>query len=194
MSLKLYVGCMFSGKSTELLRKLTICAQLNLNVLYINHSSDKRNTDHIVSTHHPFLTPSKPSMSMSNMTFLSKESLKNLKYDDYDVIGIDEFQFFGEGAVEFVLQHVEKLKKKVFVASLDSDSERNKFGHIEELYRYADSIKKCKSYCDECGPKLVPAIFSYRKVISKDISNNQIVVGAKDKYKALCRQCWLDKH
>lgn len=190
MSLKLYVGCMFSGKSTELLRKLAICAQLNLNVLYINHSSDNRNTDHVVSTHHPFLTPSRPSIATPNLTFISRESLENAKYDDYDVIGIDEFQFFDKGAVEFVLQHVEKLKKKVFVASLDSDYQRNKFGHIEDLYRYADNIKKCKSYCVECGPKLVPAIFSYRT----SVSDRQIEVGAKDTYTALCRECWLDKH
>ena len=87
MSLKLILGCMYSGKTTELLRRLFNEAEVGLNVLYINHASDNRSAGPF-STHNPLY---KQKLSThSNVTFKSGKALKNIiNLEEYDVIGID---------------------------------------------------------------------------------------------------------
>ncbi len=180
--LDIIIGPMFSGKSTSLLRELLISSELGLKVLYINHTFDTR-SEHVFSTHHPFLTPK----NHDNIDFISLESLKGVRKEEYDVIGIDEAQFFDEYLKEFCKIHVETYKRHVVIAGLDADYKREKFGYILDLIPFADSVTKLKSYCQDCGPKKVQAIFSFR--CSKH--SNDVVVGGKDKYKPLCRECYL---
>lgn len=180
--LDIIIGCMFSGKSSELIKRLTTFAEIGMKILYINHSLDKRN-NHVVSTHHPFITPT----SHDNIEFKSFPTLKGLRCEDYDVIGIDEGQFFDSSLIEFVRVHVEQYGKYVLVCGLDGNFKREKFGFILDLIPIADTITKLRSYCFDCGIKKEKAIFTYR--CSED--NEVISVGSKDKYKPLCRACYL---
>ena len=183
--LDIMIGSMFSRKTTSLINELLICADLGLNVLYINHTFDNRSESHAFSPHHPFIVPK----NYENIEFVSLESLKGVRKEDYDVIGIDEAQFFDESLIEFCKIHVETYKIHVIVTGLDSDFKREKFGHIIDLIPIADNITKLKSYCRDCGPKKVEAIFSYK---CSSNSKGQIDVGGKDKYKPLCRNCYLN--
>ena len=182
--LDIIVGPMFSGKSTELIKELLRSADLGLNCLYINHSFDNRN-DHTFSTHHPFLIPK----HYKNIDFISLKNLKGLNKECYDVIGIDEAQFFEKDLIDFVLNHVETYRKHIIISGLDSDSNRNKFGYILDLAPFCDSYTKITSFCKECGPKKEPAIFTYK--LTKN--DNQIEIGSSDKYIPLCRMHFLEK-
>ena len=53
MSLELICGPMYCGKTTELVRRLSVYNDMNLNVLYINSTLDTRAK--IFSTHNPSL-------------------------------------------------------------------------------------------------------------------------------------------
>lgn len=182
--LDIIIGPMMSGKTVELLRRLTICAEIGLKVLCIKSSLDTRSPN--ISTHHPFLIPK----NHENIDMVSLKSLKGIRKESYDVIGIDEAQFFDNYLFEFCKVHVETYKKDVIVAGLDANYKREKFGHILDLVPIADSIIKLSPFCHDCGPKRRKALFSYR-ITEGTSEDDEIIIGGKDKYKPLCRECYL---
>lgn len=186
--LDVIIGPMFSGKSSELLRRLVISSQLGLKVLYINHSFDNRSgTSGEFSTHHPFLSIN--SKQNSSIDFETYSSLKGVRKEEYDVIGIDESQFFDESLIEFTRIHVDSYNRHVIVCGLDGNSNREKFGHILDLIPLCDTIKKLRPFCSDCAPSQSKACFSF-KFTSFD-SSSTVEIGGSDKYKPLCRSCYL---
>ncbi len=182
-SLELITGPMFSGKSTEILRRLLIDNAIGLRVLYINHSRDIRGSDQF-STHNPLY---KERLS-GKIKFLSTNNIKSVSVlDNYDVIGIDEAQFFSD-LVGTVSLWVDVYHKKVIVAGLTSDFQRCKFGKILDLEPLSDTFTKLHSYCQRCAKskKIVNALFTYRTAISKE----QISVGGAESYMPVCRKCY----
>lgn len=103
--LQIFFGSMMSNKTTTLLHQLTIAVDVGCRVLYINHSNDTRcgsgggNGDGSnkcegkdnVSTHSSGFHG-----ISSKIKTIKCNMLTGLKVDDYDVIGIDEGQFFQE--------------------------------------------------------------------------------------------------
>jgi len=81
--LHLIIGPMFSGKTTELLRIANRLKSINDNILLVNYEEDKRYSSENISTHN---------LIQMNCTFT--KNLLNLKYDSYDIICINEGQFF----------------------------------------------------------------------------------------------------
>lgn len=185
--LEIYFGPMSSGKTTMALENLWLFAEnLGMSCLYINHKHDNRKTSGSLSPHNPFLSEDK----FEKIDFIKLDSLKGKQYEQYDIICVDEAQFFDEELLNFVKYHVDTLAKHLIVVGLDSNYKREKFGYILDLIPIADKVQKVKkAYCVDCGVKKEPAIFSYR--ISNE--DTEIVVGGKDKYKPLCRKCYLDK-
>lgn len=180
--LELLIGPMYSGKSSALIRELVIASEIGLKVLYINHTWDTR-SEHIFSTHHPFLTPK----GFDGIDFISKSDLKGVRKEEYDVIGIDEAQFFDKELYNFCKIHVETYQRHVIVAGLDSNFKREKFGYVLDLIPIADKVEKLKPFCHDCGPKRVEALFSHKF----EGSSTEVEVGGKDKYVPLCRDCYL---
>ena len=186
--LDILFGSMFSGKSSALIRKLSQLSgpPLFLSVLYINHSIDDR-ADTDFSTHSTLLkgqTLQYDTLKTSDIGSLISTA-KN-----YDVIGVDETQFFDAGIKDFVLELVEKHNKYVIVAGLDGDYRRNKFGYILDLIPFADNVTKLHAYCKPCAEErktLVTALFTHYK--SKSDSN--VIIGDDAIYQAVCRKCYL---
>jgi len=185
-TLDLIGGPMFSGKTTELLRRLFIEAEIGLNVLYINHSNDNR-SEGPFSTHNPLYK--KELSTMSNVSFISAVQLSNLDFK-CDVIGIDEAQFFDD-LVDVVEKMVEKEGKHVIVSGLNGDFRRRKFGHLLDLEPLSDSYTKLQSYCKQCAmstpKKRTLAPFSHRISRVGDVNE----VGGYNKYIPVCRECYL---
>lgn len=186
--LDILMGSMFSGKSSALIRKLSQLSgePLFLNVLYINHAIDDRaETDY--SSHSPLLKDTKLNYDTVKADDISK--LIDIA-KEYDVIGIDETQFFSKNVVDFVLQLVEKHNKYVIVAGLDGDFRRNKFGHLLDLIPFADNVTKLHAYCKPCAENkktLVTALFTNYQ----NDTHETVIVGAGEKYQPVCRKCYL---
>lgn len=181
--LDIILGPMFSGKTTQLLRDLLVASELGQKVLYINHTFDKRGD--VFSTHHPFLV----SKNNTGIDFVSLETLKGVRKEEYDVIGIDEAQFFDEDYLfEFCKTHCDVYKRHIIISGLDGDSNREPFGRILSLIPICDSVVKLKSYCSNCGSKKTKAIFTHRK---DQFDTDKIKVGGKNEYMPLCRECYL---
>jgi thymidine kinase len=99
---------------------------------------------------------------------------------DYEVIGIDEGQFFPD-LVEMTEQWA-SAGKVVICAALDGDFLRRPFGRVLELVPLAESVTKLSAICQVC---FGPASFSKRLGAETALE----VIGGADKYIATCRRC-----
>lgn len=172
-SLKLILGPMFSGKSTELIRRLKRYEIANYKVLIVKYARDTRYAQESIATHDD-----------QTLKALSVDKLKDIKvdFDDYDVIGIDEGQFFPD-IVDFC-EDMANRSKTVMVAALDGTFQRKAFASILELVPLAESVIKLTAVCMNCFGE-----GSYTKRISAD--KEVEVIGGADKYMAVCRSCYF---
>lgn len=108
------------------------------------------------------------------------------KFQEVDVILINEGQFFPD--LYEVIQQLLSLCKKIYVAGLDGDFERNKFGSLLDLIPICDKVYKMNSLCGICKDG-TPGIFSKRLSCEKE----QTVVGSTN-YIPVCRNCYQIKN
>lgn len=176
--INIIIGCMFSGKTTELIRECRRRLTINQKVLGINYSDDKRYTteDYIVAH------------NLEKIKCIRAKYLKDISDDDIknvDFIFIDEGQFFYD-LKEYVIKWCDEYKKSIYVISLDGDFQRNTFGQVFDLIPHCDNITKLKALCKLCSDG-TDALFTYR--MSQE--NNQVVIGV-DNYAPLCRKHYLE--
>jgi len=170
------MGCMFSGKSTEIIQRYRKYKSQNKSVFLINHSSDIRYGNNVVITHNKV---SVPCLSCNTLTDL----LTSNKFKNADIIMIEEAQFFKD-LFTFVTTSVDKYDKTVVVAGLDGDYKRQAFGDLLKLISYADDVIKLTAKCNHCNNK---AIFTKRIVDNEQ----QCLVGGKEYYIPVCRKHFL---
>jgi len=177
--LELIMGCMFSGKSTELIRRLKRYKAINKQVLVINSAKDTRSTEQVLKTHDGVTFNC---IKTNNLN----EIFKSEDFRNVEIIGIDEGQFFN-GLYDFVIGSL-KLDKHVIVASLDGDSNQETFGETLSLIPIADEVDKLKAFCMECNDG-TPAPFSKRIIMQNE---GQELIGDNDFYRAVCRKHLFD--
>ena len=182
--LEIYMGPMFSGKSTKAFFKLTSMADQRFNCLYVNSLKDQRETeryDDCLTTHNSSYSSPSP-----KITCLKVAHLADVDVDNFDYIAVDELQFF-EDAEQYILDWV-NMGKYVIVASLDGDCYRRKFGCVLNLIPHANEVTKLNAYCDICRDNnkiLNRAPFTARMTSETTVE----LIGGKDLYKAMCRSC-----
>ena len=188
--LELILGPMFSGKTSKLLelyKQFTFC---NINVAVINHCSDKRYDDTMLSTHDKQKIPCIQTDKLSNVwNYQNLEDIydetkgkNHLILRNSSVILINEGQFFAD-LYECVFDML-KNGKRIYVCGLDGDFERKKFGHILDLIPLCDKVVKLHSLCNLCKNGNA-GIFSLRLTHEK----TQTLVGS-DNYIPVCRNCY----
>lgn len=192
-SLTVIFGPMFSGKTTRLIQELTRFVDVtleshNTKCLLINHIFDDRNSEVGVSSH----SSSFKGVSL-NIDVVQSLNLSKVDVENYDVIGIDEGQFFED--LHTVRQWVRK-NKNVIISGLISDSFMKPFGQIYTLIPESDNVIQCHSICSECikkcGRIVTPDLLSSMKApftfrIDSANKDSQVLVGASDKYIPVCR-------
>jgi thymidine kinase len=184
--LDIIIGCMFSGKSTELQKRIKKSRLIYDNILVINHISDKRYCEGSVCTHdHHKMNAITLDLLVPLTTTLSYENVKS--------IFIDEGQFFPD-LLDFIRLAVERDNKYVVVCGLDTDFKRQPFGQMISLIPLCDSIIKLKALCLICrnGTK---ALFSHRKIENNIDKPEEIhIIGIGYLYEPLCRKHYLEKN
>ncbi|MDD6253431.1 MAG: thymidine kinase [Candidatus Cryptobacteroides sp.] len=166
-------GSMFSGKTEELIRRLKRARFANQKIEIFKPEVDTRYSDMDVVSHDLHSIPCTP----------VKEPVKMLEAaDDTQVVGIDEAQFFDESLVN-VAQELANRGKRVIIAGLDTDYKGKPFGPIPALMAVAEDVQKVHAICVKCGNL---ANHSHR--LTK--SHKLVVLGEKDVYEPLCRQCY----
>lgn len=171
--IEVIAGCMFSGKTEELIRRIRRAQIARQNVAIFKPKIDTRySSDHIVSHSEARLR--------STVVERSSEILEIAK--DAQVVGIDEAQFFDAGIVD-VAEQLANQGKRVVIAGLDQDYRGKPFEPIPQLLAIAEYITKTLAICVVCGN---PADRTQRTTSSSE----RVLVGAKDSYEARCRRCF----
>ncbi len=172
-TIEIITGSMFSGKTEELIRRLRRAQFAGLKVEIFKPSLDKRYSETRVVSHDDKSIVSTPVDNSSSILLLAGE---------VDVVGIDEAQFFDNSIVEVCNKLADK-GIRVVVAGLDMDFMGNPFGPIPALLSVAEYITKVHAICMRCGSL---AQYSFRKSEEEQV----VVLGEKDKYEPLCRDCF----
>ncbi|XP_060950035.1 thymidine kinase, cytosolic [Limanda limanda] len=165
-------GPMFSGKSTELMRRVRRFQIAQYNCLVIKYAKDQRYSDTGMATHDKNTMEAVPANSLGDVRSLALKA---------SVIGVDEGQFFPD-TVEFC-EEMANLGKTIIVAALDGTFQRKPFGHILNLVPLAESVVKLHAVCMQCYRE---AAYTKRIGAEKEVE----VIGGADKYQAVCRSCY----
>jgi thymidine kinase len=176
--LEVVCGPMFSGKSEELIRRLRRAEIAGQRALIAKPRIDDRyDIGHVVSH---------AGAKMRAVAVSRPEDIPGLA-DGYDVIGIDEVQFFASQIV-FVIDVLVARGTRVVAAGLDQDFRGRPFGSLPELLCRAELVDKLQAVCHRCGG---PATMTQRLVDGYPAAADgaTIVVGALDSYEARCRTC-----
>ena len=176
--LKIILGPMTSGKTTELIKEYNRHNAGGFKCCFINHSTDNRygSGTNKTSTHNKSVVEN--TFSCNKLDYLMLD--ENNRIDQFDVFFINEGQFFSD--LKFYVDYlVNRKNKKVYVCGLDGDFRREKFGTLLDIIPICDDIIKLKALCIEC--KKSEALFTYRLTNDKE----QTVVGGSESYCALCR-------
>ncbi len=166
-------GCMFSGKTEELIRRLRRVEIAGQKVEIFKPTKDMRYHPEEIVSHDSSRIRSTPVDNHYNILLLTS---------DVDVVGIDEAQFFDHEIIE-VIEELTSKGIRVIVAGLDMDYTGKPFGPIPDLLARAEYIVKLHAICAKCGSN---AHYSYRKAKIDD----QILMGEKDVYEPRCRKCF----
>ncbi|MGC8596029.1 MAG: thymidine kinase [Candidatus Kryptoniota bacterium] len=167
-------GCMFSGKTEELIRRLRRAEIARQRVAIFKPAIDNRYSDDHIVSHSDAKLKSVVVSSATEIPELASEA---------QVVGIDEGQFFGMELVD-VCEKLASEGKRVIVAGLDQDYRGKPFEPIPQLLAVAEYITKTLAICMVCGN---PADRTQRKTGSGE----RFLVGAKDIYEARCRRCFV---
>jgi thymidine kinase len=176
-SIELICGSMFSGKTEELIRRLRRAQFAGLKVEIFKPSLDKRYSETRVVSHDEKSISSTPVDNATSILLLA---------GDCDVIAIDEAQFFDQSIVE-VCNKLADNGKRVLVAGLDMDFTGKPFGPMPGLLAIAEYVTKVHAICMRCGNL---AQYSHRK----SSEEQQVLLGEKDIYEPLCRNCYNKTH
>jgi len=168
------MGPMFSGKTTELIRRLKRYQIARYECLIVKYADDQRYDDEGMATHDR--QSLKATKAKSLMSRFGNQGL-----DAYDVIGVDEGQFFPD-LVEFC-EYAAEQGKIVMVSALDGTYQRKGFPNILTLIPLAEHVVKLTAVCMLCFGE---------GAFTKRISNDEgvEVIGGADKYMAVCRACF----
>lgn len=165
---------MFSGKSEELIRRVTRSQIARIPVQTFKPQLDDRYADDQVVSH--------SSLKVAAIPVETSAQLLRAIDDATEVIGVDEGQFFDEGLVK-VVDLLAAAGKQVIIAGLDTDYLRRPFEPIPTLCDRAEVVTKMLAVCHKCGG---PGMYTQRIVHSDDL----VVLGAQGAYEARCRMCY----
>ena len=173
-SLHLILGCMFSGKTSELLNRYERYIIGNRKCLLIKYIGDKRYDETCVVAHNG-----------TKVTAFVCERLHKLDHliENYDIILIDEIQFYEDAFI--MCEKWSTIDKKiVHVCGLNGTFERKPFEIISKLIPVAETIVYKTAVCRETSND---AIYSKRMGSNKE----EILIGGAELYSAVDRQTFF---
>jgi thymidine kinase len=171
--IEVITGCMFSGKTEELIRRLVRARYAKQDVLILKPRLDTRYAEGEIVSH-------------------SKMSLKALRVEKAEdvwkagrgvqVVAVDEVQFFGPDIVP-VVESLANSGSRVLCAGLDQDYRGQPFEPMPTLMALAEFVTKNLAICMQCGN---PADRSQRLVNRAE----RVLLGETESYEARCRRCF----
>ena len=177
--LEVISGCMFAGKTEELIRRINVLSYAKKNIIVFKPKVDNRYSDSEIVSHSGARVP-------CLVVEKAQDILKKVKVVT-EVVAIDEVQFFDKDVVE-VCEYLADKGIRVMVAGLDKDFRGESFGVMPELLTRAEFVTKLTAVCAKCG---APATRTQRLVNGKPAGFDDpiVLVGADESYEPRCRHC-----
>jgi len=169
--IQVITGCMFAGKTTELINRLRAT---NNNYLLIKPAIDNRDSEDVVCTHDGVEEKAIRVRKLSDVFTL----LSNIQ-----VVGIDEAQFFTTSIIDD-LYYLKEQNIQIIIAGLEKDYLNKPFQSMTKIISMSDSVIRLHATCHNCGKD---ATYSHRK---NTTSKQQLLIGAENFYEALCEECF----
>lgn len=170
--IEVIAGCMFSGKSEELIRRLRRAEIARQRVQIFKPAADTRSDG----------VESRDQRALEAIAVGSTQEIQQKLHWSVQVVGIDEAQFFDDGLSKLAVELAD-AGVRVIAAGLDMDFRGEPFGPLPALMAVADYVRKLHAICVRCG---APAMFSQRIAGGR----NQVQVGDDESYEARCRRCF----
>ncbi|MGM0369698.1 MAG: thymidine kinase [Bacillota bacterium] len=181
---EIITGVMFSGKSSELIRRVERAMIAQQELLVFKPSIDNRYSDTEIATHNGITIEAKIVDDVAAI----KNKIKEYQQDhELDVVAIDEGQFFRQQLVELA-DDLAAEGYRVIIAGLETDFAGRGFAPIPELMARAEYVTKLHAVCVKCSN---PATRTQRLIDGQvaSIDDPIVVVGADESYEARCRRC-----
>jgi thymidine kinase len=173
-------GCMFSGKTDELLRLLRRAEIAGRRVVLIRPTIDDRTSPEVVESRSGVAFRARAVASSADIPAL-------VSRERASVVAIDEAQFFDAGVVE-IAELLAAEGRMVILSGLNQDFQGRAFGPLPQLLALADEVTMLTAICTVCGAE---ATRTQRLVGGRPAGRDDplIVVGGLDdeKYEARCR-------
>jgi thymidine kinase len=173
--IELIIGPMFSGKTSELFRRLKRYKVARKKCALIRYSKDNRYSSDRIFNH---------DMETLDLDLFSRSSLQEEEPElhVYDVIGIDEGQFI-QGVPSFS-DRMATLGKVVIISALDGDFKRKGFNtFLGDIIPLCEEVIKLNSICHHCQSEL--GAFTQRTTEDQEVEK----IGGLEMYKSTCRRC-----
>lgn len=169
----LFVGSMFSGKSSSLLAAIERHAIRGSKVICFKPAIDGRYAKNSIVTHAGNKVDAIPVSNGNDIRMIVKDS-------EPDIIAVDE-AFMIDGCADVLIDLFQR-GHSVYVSSIELSSNLKPFAEIEKMLSYATRVEKCVAVCVKCGDD---ARVTHRKVQSLE----EISVGGADSYEPMCWSC-----
>jgi thymidine kinase len=175
--IEVLIGPMFSGKTAQLILRVTQAQAIGRKVQVFKPRLDTRGLSHEVQ--------SCTGLHIEAMPVGDATDILKLLDPNTNVVALDEAQFF-EPSVVNVCRALADQGKRVIVAGLDMDFRGEPFGPTPQLLAVAEVVHKLTALCTVCGE---PASFTQRLVNGKPagFSDPVVLVGDRDLYEPRCR-------
>jgi thymidine kinase len=174
MGLSIIMGNMFSGKTSELIRRLKRLKVIGKDVMIINSAKDTRSPEEILKTHDNVKFD-------CHKVFDPFEIINTDEFDKAGIIAIDEAQFFPK--LKKFVECCLHVGKSVILAGLDADSFQHKFGELIDCIPLACDVTKLSALCMRCNDGTLGP-FTKRIVEDQRLE----LIGGSDMYVAVCRK------
>ncbi len=185
--LEVITGCMFAGKTEELLRRIERARIAGKNIFLAKPEIDTRYSETEIVTHYGRSFPCQRAPVKISKEWLMAHYGDKIK--EAEVIGFDEAHFF-RGRFVQLCEWLVGIGKRVIIAGLDLDFRAKPFGFMPQLLALADEVIKLQAVCVKCGK---PATRTQRLINGKPAGKNAplIKIGGLETYQARCLDCFI---
>ena len=178
--IELICGCMFSGKTEELLRRVRRAEIARKKVQLFKPQIDSRYGLERVASH--------DGVSREDVVVVSAATdiLSNI-HPDTEVVAVEEVQFFDWNVAD-VCMALANQGMRVIATGLDQDFRGDPFGPMPLLMALAENVDKLHAICVVCGAS---ASRTQRLIDGQPARYDDavILVGGSESYEARCRNC-----
>jgi thymidine kinase len=176
--IEVITGSMFSGKTEELIRRVTRAELAGQNIQVYKPEIDDRYGETEIGSHDG---------RSWEAEVVDGGDMESLREADADIIAIDEANFFEQTLVE-TSHELADSGKRVIISGIDQNFRGEPFRPLPELMAAAEYVEKLRAICARCGK---PATRNQRLIDGEPahIDDPEVLVGAEETYEARCRDC-----